>query len=388
MVWKFKLSVAWLNLVHNPRKLVVSLNGIIFSVVLMFMFTGFKNALYDSQLVFLSKLRGELFLLSKSRPTFASVELFPRRVLYQIQSWEEVEQVDPLYSGYAFWKNPDTKDVALLRVIAFNPLAPVIDFSEVETHRAKLLQPGTVLMDTKSLPTLGPRDVGVVTELENRKVEIIGIFELGTDFASINGNVITSDQNFLRYFTGRDPKQGDRNLDGVDLGIIQLTPGTDPIQMAITIRHHLPEDVTVMTRTEFLEWERRYWQENTNIGFIFGLLTTMGFVVGIVLVYQVLYADITNNWSEYATLKAIGYKNVYLLRVILEEAILLSVLGFIPGLAISSVLLNLTGGATGLLFRFTFSRIIQIYLFTLSMALISGCIAVFRVQQADPAEIF
>lgn len=388
MVWKPQSSVAWLNLVHSPRKLVVSLNGIIFSVVLMFMFTGFKNALYDSQLIFLQKLRGELFLLSKRRPTLAGGELFPQRVLYQVQAQEEVSRIYPLYIGYAFWKNIETQKVLLLRVLAFNPLDPIIDFPEVDIYRSQLQKPGTALIDTKSLPDLGPMDIGTVTELANRKIEIVGNFDLGTDFASINGNIITSDQNFLRFFTGREVKQGDRNLNGIDVGIIQLTPGTDPVQMATVIEHYLPDDVTVMTKDEFLQWERNYWQDNTNIGFIFGLLTVMGFVVGIVLVYQVLYADITNNWSEYATLKAIGYKNNYLLRVILEEAILLSVLGFIPGLALSSVLLNLTGGATGLLFRLTVARIAQIYAFTLAMALISGCIAVFRVQKADPAEVF
>lgn len=388
MVWKPKSSVAWLNLVHSPRKLIVSLNGIIFSVVLMFMFTGFKNALYDSQLIFLHKLRGELFLLSKRRPTLAGADLFPRRVLYQVQAQKEVEQVYPMYIGYAFWKNLETRDVLLLRVLAFNPLDPIVSFPEVETHRSLLQKPGTALIDIKSLPYIGPMDVGTITELANRKVEIVGNFDLGTDFASINGNIITSDQNFLRFFTGREVKQGDRDLEGVDIGIIQLSPGTDPAQMATIIQHYLPDDVTVMTKSEFLQLERSYWQENTNIGFIFGLLTIMGFVVGIVLVYQVLYADIANNWSEYATLKAIGYKNSYLLRVILEEAILLSILGFIPGLAISSVLLNLTGGATGLLFRLTLSRVTEIYIFTLIMALISGCIAVFRVQKADPAEVF
>lgn len=388
MVWTPKSSVAWLNLSHNPRKLIVSLNGIIFSVVLMFMFTGFKNALYDSQLVFLQSLRGELFLISKRRPALAGTAQFPQRVLYQVQAQQEVEQVFPLYMGYAFWKNLDNQDVLLLRVLAFNPLAPMVDFPELETHRSQLQKPGTVLIDVKSLPSVGPKDVGTVTELANRKAEIVGNFDLGTDFASINGNLITSDQNFLRFFTGREIKQGDRNLDGVDVGIIQLTPDTDPIQMAPVIEHYLPNDVTVMTKEELLEWERSYWQNNTNIGFIFGLLTIMGFVVGIILVYQVLYADITNNWSEYATLKAIGYKNNYLLRVILEEAILLSVLGFIPGLAISSVLLTVTGGATGLLFQLTLARSVQIYVFTLAMALISGSIAVFRVQKADPAEVF
>lgn len=383
-----KTSVAWNNLVHNPQKLLTSLNGIVFSVVLMFMFTGFKNALFDSQLIFLQKLQGELFLASKRRPAFAGTDTFSRQVLYQVKSWEDIDQVYPLYSGYSFWKNSDTGKVWLLQVLAFNPAAPILDFPALQEKQGELQLPGTALVDSKSLPTLGTFDVGTVTELDDRKVEIVGTFTLGTNFASLNGNLIMSDQNLLRYFSGREPKQGDRNLQGVDLGIIQLTDGADPEAIADQVQQRLPNDVRVMTKAELLDWERGYWQNNTNIGFIFGLLTLMGFIVGIVLVYQVLYSDITNNWSEYATLKAIGYKNLYLLKVIFEQALLLSVLGFVPGLGISSILLNLTGGFTGLVFNLTLSRILEVYSFTLAMAVISGAIAVFRVQQADPAEVF
>lgn len=388
MVWNPKSSVAWLNLSHNPWQLLTSLNGIVFSVVLMFMFTGFKNALFDSQLIFLQKLKGDLFLVNNRRPAFAGGELFPHRLLYQVQSWPEIKQAYPLYLGYAFWTNPETRAVLLLQVFALNPQAPILDFPAIAEHKAQLQLPGTALIDIRSLPTLGDRKVGVKTELSDRKIEIVGTFDLGTNFASINGNIIMSDQNLLRYFTDREPKQGDRTLDGVDIGVLQLAEGADPKKMAEIIQQRLPKDVKIITKAELLDWERRYWQENTNIGFIFSLLTGMGFVVGIVLVYQVLYADITNNFSAYATLKAIGYKNAYLLRVIFEEAILLSVLGFIPGFVISSVLLTLTGGATGLVFYLTAARVLQVYALTLGMALTSGSIAIFRIQQADPAEVF
>jgi len=388
MVWTPKSSVAWLNLSHNPRKLLTSLNGIVFSVVLMFMFTGFKNALYDSQLIFLQKLHGELFLKSTRRPSFAQGEFFPRRVLYQVQSTPEVSQAYPLYLGYAFWKNPETLEPLLVQIIAFNPSAPILDFPAIAANRSQLQAPGTALVDVRSLASIGPREAGITTELDNRKVDIVGTFNLGTNFSSFNGNLIMSDQNLLRFFTNREPKQGDRNLGGVDIGIVQLTPGSDPQQMAERLAQQLPSDIAIMTKAELIEWERKYWQESTNIGFIFDILTFMGLIVGIVLVYQVLYADITNNWSEYATLKAIGYKNSYLLRVILEEAVLLSLLGFLPGLMISSILFNLTGGATGLIFNLTLSRTLQMYFSTLTMAIISGMIAVLRVQQADPAEVF
>ncbi|MGB3201883.1 MAG: FtsX-like permease family protein, partial [Nodosilinea sp.] len=121
---------------------------------------------------------------------------------------------------------------------------------------------------------------------------------------------------------------------------------------------------------------------------VFSLLTTMGFVVGIILVYQILYTDVADHWSEYATLKAIGYDNIYLFGVVMQEAMILSVLGFLPGLLISALFYNLGAAVTGLLFQMTLRRIVNIYIMTFVMCLISGAIAVRKVQRTDPAEVF
>lgn len=134
--------------------------------------------------------------------------------------------------------------------------------------------------------------------------------------------------------------------------------------------------------------ERKYWEENTNIGFVFSLLTTMGFVVGIILVYQILYTDVADHWSEYATLKAIGYTNRYLFWVVIQEAMILSVLGFIPGFLVARIFYRLGAAVTGLVFQMTPGRVLDLYVLTFVMCLVSGAIAVRKVQRTDPAEVF
>jgi putative ABC transport system permease protein len=114
----------------------------------------------------------------------------------------------------------------------------------------------------------------------------------------------------------------------------------------------------------------------------------MGFVVGIILVYQILYTDVADHWSEYATLKAIGYTNRYLMGVVIQEAIILSVFGFIPGFLISQIFYNLGAAVTGLVFQMTLERVINLYILTFVMCLVSGMIAVRKVQRTDPAEVF
>jgi putative ABC transport system permease protein len=134
--------------------------------------------------------------------------------------------------------------------------------------------------------------------------------------------------------------------------------------------------------------ERSYWEEGTAIGFIFGLGVAMGFIVGIVIVYQILYTDVSDHLAEYATLKAMGYTDTYLLGVVLQEALLLAVLGYIPAFALAVLLYDLTASATLLPIAMTFNRAMLVLGLTVSMCFISGAIAVRRLRAADPADIF
>lgn len=388
MTFLRQTPLAWLNLTHDRRKLLTSISGVAFAVLLMFMFTGFKNALYDSQVQLLKLLNGDIVITSEQKYNMFVPEAFARRRLYQAQAFDGVEAAYPLYTNNANWKNPLNKATRPLRVLAFNPQDPVLPLPEVLAQVSELQLPNTVLIDDKSRAELGPLEAGIVTELSERRVRVIGTFSLGTDFASGNGNLIMSDQNFLRFFADLGPEEESRTLGTVDIGLLKVTPGTNVEALVTTLRDRLPKDIQVVTKDGFVEQEMTYWQENTSIGFVFTLLTSMGFVVGIILVYQILYTDVANHWAEYATLKAMGYKNLYLLGVVLQEAAILSILGFIPGCLISILLYNATASATGLLMYMTLTRAMTMLVLTFMMCLISGAIAVRKVQATDPAEVF
>jgi putative ABC transport system permease protein len=148
------------------------------------------------------------------------------------------------------------------------------------------------------------------------------------------------------------------------------------------------DDIKILTREGFIDFERSYWQKSTSIGFIFSLGTVMGFFVGIVIVYQILYTDVSDHMAEYATLKAMGYSNWYLAFVVIQEALALSILGFIPGFIACVGLYALTKNATRLPLDMTVERGLQVLLLTIVMCTISGAISLRKVQSADPAEIF
>jgi putative ABC transport system permease protein len=386
-----RVPLAWLNLIHDRRRFLSSLAGVGFAVLLMFVFTGFKNALYDSQVQLLERLNGEIILVNRLKTAMFIPRSFARRRLYQARSLAGVEAAYALYISDAKWKNPISRQTRLVRVLGFNLTDPVLPLPEIQAQAQALQLPETALIDLKARAEIGPTEAGVVSELANRRLKIVGTFSLGTDFAAGNGNLIMSDQNFLRYFASRGPEEDERSFATVDIGLIKLQPDTPIAPMVKALQAHLPNDVLVIPKAGkagFVERERQYWRENTNIGFVFTLLTVMSFAVGIILVYQILYTDVADHWAEYATLKAMGYDNGYLLGVVMQEALILAVCGFIPGFGVSGLLYSMAGNTTGLLFQMTPDRVFSLFILTFVMCLASGAIAVRKVQSTDPAEVF
>ncbi|MEO1447797.1 MAG: FtsX-like permease family protein, partial [Cyanobacteria bacterium J06635_11] len=129
-------------------------------------------------------------------------------------------------------------------------------------------------------------------------------------------------------------------------------------------------------------------QSNSPISVIFNIGSAMGFIVGIVIVYQVLSTDVNSHLSEYATFKAMGYRNGYLLSIVFEEAIILSVLGFIPSFGMGIAIYRLAASATALPMAMTTGRAVAVLVLTVVMCGASGAIATQKLQSADPADIF
>ena len=212
-------------------------------------------------------------------------------------------------------------------------------------------------------------------------MQVAGVFTLGASFAA-DGNAITSDSTFLNLFPGRQPNE-------IDVGMIKLQPNANPEQVKRQLQALLPrQEVIVLTLDEFANREKEYWANSTAIGFIFTLGTVVGFIVGVVIVYQILYSDVADHLPEYATLKAMGYKNKYLMGVLLQQAVILAVLGFIPSLGVSWFVYSLAQSATLLPIRMTTERAITVFILTLIMCMGSGAIALRKLNQADPADIY
>ncbi|HBB32534.1 MAG TPA: ABC transporter [Cyanobacteria bacterium UBA8803] len=382
----FDIPLAWLQLSREKNRLLIVLAGIAFAVILMFMQLGFQSALYDSATRFHQSLQGDLVLINSSSKSLAFMKTFSWRRLYQALSFDGVESISPVYVGFKEWKNPDNGNLRVIYIYGFDPAKPVFKLPGIFENIDQLKVNQNILFDRASRREYGPiatefqQGKPIITELGGKRVNVVGLFALGPSFGA-DGNVIMSDLNFIRLFS-------DRKLSQIEIGLIHLKPHVNPTTVLKKLETSLPKDVKVFTHQGFVDFEKSYWETSTAIGFIFTLGVVMGFIVGTVIVYQILYTDVSEHLAEYATLKAMGYKNTYLLLIVFQEAIILAMLGYIPGFSLSLGLYDLTKGATFLPLAMTAGRALLVLILTVAMCSISGAIAMRRLGQADPADIF
>ncbi|MBH8577415.1 FtsX-like permease family protein [Nostocaceae cyanobacterium CENA369] len=381
-----KIPLSWLQLTRERTRLAVALAGIAFADILMFMQLGFRDALYYSNVRLHTSLEGDIVLINSQSNAVLSMKSFSQRRLYKALELSTVQSVHPIYLDYTSWKNPITGRTRNLLVFGINPEVNIFNLPGVQENLNKIKLPDVVLFDRSSRQEYGPiaaefeQGKTVTAEVRRRKVKVAGLFTLGASFGA-DGNLITSDVNFLRLFNNR--QQG-----LIDIGLIRLKPGADATVVAQELRNYLPTDIHVLTKQEFIDFERNYWASSTAIGFIFTLGTIMGFIVGTVIVYQILYTEVSDHLSEYATLKAIGYTQKYLLIIILQEALLLACLGYMPGWVFTMLMYQKARDATLLPVFMSFDRAILVLILTIVMCFFSGTIAVRKLRSADPADIF
>ena len=381
-----RIPLAWLQLSRERMRLFVALAGIGFADILMFMQLGFRDALFESAVVLHKNLQGDIFLISPQSTSTIAMKSFPTRRLYQTLGFEGVKSISPVYLDFALWKNPQTRGTRSILVLGFNPADSVLTLPGVTDNLGTLKIADVVLFDDTSRPEFGlvaqefNAGKDVTTEVGGRRIRVGGLFSLGASFGA-DGNIVTSDLNFLRLFPSRE-----KGL--IDIGIINLNPEADQKAVIKNLKQSLPKDVKILSKEEFIAFEKNYWQTGTAIGFIFTLGTGMGLIVGTVIVYQILYTDVADHLPEYATLKAMGYKNSYLLMVVFQEALILAVLGYLPGCSLAMGLYTLTRSATNLPMAMNIAKAVSVLIMTILMCTVSGAIAVRKLQAADPADIF
>ena len=381
-----RIPLAWLLLSRQPGRLLVALAGISFAGILMFLQLGFRDGLFDASVILHKRFDADLVLLSPRTMSSIAMAGFPRRRLVQVMADPAVAGTTPVHWTMLLWRNPQTRTTRSILALGFDPGDPLFSDSDLASKANVLSQHGRVLFDELSRPEFGPvaswfrQGRTIETEVAGKRVRVGGLVALGPSFGA-DGNLLTSSETFLTLVPNNP-------AGSIELGLIRLRPGEAAAAVAKRLRAQLPNDVTIYTKQGFSDFEQDYWRSSTAIGFIFSLGTAMGFVVGCVIVYQILHSDVSDHLPEYATLMAMGYPLPQLLGVVAREGLLLALMGYLPSFLAAQALYGLIRDATKLPVAMDNQRGLLVFAMILAMCLGSALMAMRKLGDADPAEIF
>jgi putative ABC transport system permease protein len=383
-----RVPLAWRNLTENRWRLLASTLGAAFAVVLMLLQNGFRDALLDNMSSLIAAMDGDLFLTNRARYMISHPAPFPRRRLAQAQSVAEIASACPLYidAERVAWRNTLTGLSRKIRIVGYAPGDEVLDNAAIKQQRDRWDRPDSALADDRSKSEFyGPLHPGVTSEINGRRLRITGVFSLGTDFRS-NGTLLLSEHNMLTYFPERRGRSWGETA--IDVGVLRLRPSGNVARAKASLQAKLPSDVIVLTKAEFLTKEQDFWENAAPLGAVFDIGVAMGFIVGMSICYQVLFSEISDRLPEFATLKAIGYDNRGLYRIVIEEGVYLALLGFAVGLALSFGLFRWLESTTGLDMSLKLPGALLILGLTIVMCVLAGTLAARKLLTLDPAELY
>jgi len=381
-----RLPIGWLQLVHNPGRLAAAIAGVAFANILVFMQLGFLGALIESVKLPYDVMNADIFIAASDMNTLSDGSPIPRQRMFEALSVPGVAAATPVFLAKLDWKQEDGT-VRTLDIFGVDPSAKAFNSDEINSSLELINLLDHAIIDRKtrnvSKDIFAKIEAGtpLVFEARGRTLTVDDTFEVGGGFIA-DGYIIVSDQTFLRLFPQR--------VSGAPNYIfVTLEKNANPQEMLTRLRERLPSyDTSVDMVAQAVARDQSFQTTQKPVGLIFGFGIIMGIMVGIIIVYQVLSTDVADHLREYATFKAIGYPQKFFLGIVFEEAILLAIFGFIPGILISMGLYTLVANVTGLPLVMPYSRPAIVLVGTILMCGLSGAIATRRLAKANPADLF
>lgn len=379
-MWIFsQFILAWRMLADRPGRLLLSMVGVAFAVVIMFTELGFLNGVTDSSINFAVRIASDLVIVHPKQEHLKSGVEFPLFYLRQVRDVPGVATALPVYTSANYWANPQDGGRNRVLIIGVDLDDPMLALPEIAAHREALRAVDTVLFDRRARVELGRVEPGVRSRLAGHPVRVAGLFSLGPNFA-YEGHLLMSTRNFMRL-----PNQ---RPDDVDLGLVRVAPGESVETVRRRIQERLPTQVEVLTAREVAQRERDVTTRKAPVGIVFGLGLLVGFAIGTVVCYQILFNEVSDHLPQFAMLKAIGHPPRTLTSLVLYEALILSFGGFAAGAAGGWLLYLFLERQTALQMDLTPPRAVLVLALTSGMCLLAGWLALKKVRNTDPADLF
>ncbi|MBY0364166.1 MAG: FtsX-like permease family protein [Phreatobacter sp.] len=379
-----RLPIGWLQLAHRRGRFLAAILGVGFANLLVFMQLGFMGALTGTVGLPYAALEADILIQAPDANTLTDGSSLPRQRMLDALAVSGVATAAPVLMGKLEWRSADGS-ARSLDVMGVDPRLPTLH--PLDNRRETLTLPGAAFIDraTRNVPleVFAALDVGTTQrfEFQGRSLTLYGSFTIGGSFSG-DGWLVMSDQSFVRLFPNR-------SLRAPNIILVRAAPGQDVQALAVRINVALPgADAIARPIATAIARDRAFQTTQRPVGIIFGIGVLMGALVGLIVVYQVLSSDVADHLREYATMKAMGYRQGFFLGIIMEQAVVLASLGFIPGSILAYGLYALLTVATGIDVLMPPERLLSVFAGTVTMCVASGALATRRLARADPAELF
>jgi len=365
------------NLFHDKIRLTVTLTGIVFAVVLIVvelgLFVGFTST--TSGLIDHSNV--DLWVTSKHVPYIELGAPFSERKLYQVKSVPGVQEAQKFITHWTQWQRPDGRQESV-QIVGINPDSTLgRPWNLVQGRVEDLKTPNAIVVDELYKEKLGVTRIGEVFEVNHRRARVVG-FTNGIRAFTTSPYIFTSFKNAQDYAA--------MPADQTVYVQVKVAPGADVQQVQRQILERV-KDVDVVTNHQFSRMTQVYWMFTTGAGVAVLLAAALGMVVGFVVVAQTIYATTMDHLKEFGTLKAMGAPNRYIYKVILTQAALSAVMGYVLGMFVSAFVVRASqsGGAAILM---PWQMAIGMFFITLLMCMGAAIVSINKVTRLDPAMVF
>jgi len=375
-----RIPIAWKIVTYNKTRLVASLAGVCFAIVLTYLQLGFYDSCFRSATMLFDKMAFKIALVSPEYIHFRAPSAFPRERLQQSLAVPGVRSAAPCYVENSTYRNRDDLSEKEVVVLGFDPATQPFRLPELMPLTPLLKQEDAGVMDSTTGKGYGPIEAGTSCEIGDHRIDIADTYDHGAGFIA-EATVLVSDQTLSRMSAGRP-------LSHVNIGLIQLEPDVSVAATARALRAALPADVRVLRRAEVEANEQNFYVRIKPLGVMFSAGVVLALLVGAVIIYQILSSEISNQINEYATLKAIGYQDGFMRWIVLQQAAIFALFGYVPATLLAFVMFDVTREATNVPMYMTLDRILFVLVLTLVMCATSALLVTRKVSKADPTDLF
>ncbi|MCG8462094.1 MAG: FtsX-like permease family protein [Holophagales bacterium] len=374
------LQLAWRDLLHHRGRTAATGAGVFFAILLIFMQLGFYVACRESAVRVHRLLDYDLLLVSSRYIFIMQADPFPEERVRQAAAVPGVAEALRVRVAADLWRNPQTGNRHDAFVLGVDPDDHPSVLPGLNRQISALGRLGTALFDLDAHPILGANPAGTRSEMAGRQVEVVGSFRWGAGFAA-HALVMVGRRTFDSVFRGHPP-------DAVELGLLRLEPGASAPAVAAELHKRLPPDVRAFTREAIQASDRAFFLRDRPIGLMFTSGVVVAFLVGSMILFQVLSSEVSRRLHELATLKALGFRPLQIYGVVVQKGLLYTLVAFLPAAGASALLYAGVRELARLPLHMTPTLLLAVLGVSLFMSLAGALAASRRIRLADPAELF